>query len=179
MAFQLRIQRAWEKIEQAYDSLAERVTEIEAAQAAADAAQADATEAYRESARIASYPSSGGVLSASDAGSSATISIAAHTRIYPVQGSIDVADVAIAAGSVTGLAYSTRYWIYYDDTTLANTAPTFLATTVAAAGQVGAAAGRHALGYIDTPASGGTATSGTGGSPPGGTGGGTGGAALP
>jgi hypothetical protein len=172
-----------EKIEGAFDALQGQVADIAAllaqvvaAQAAADAAQADADAAARETARINSYPSPGSVLGATDAGTSATITIAAHTRVYPVQGSVDIADVAIAAGSVTGLAYSTRYFIYYDDTTLALTTPTFLATTTSATAQVGAAAGRHFVGYISTPASGGTGTVGTGGGPPGGGGGEPGGA---
>jgi hypothetical protein len=130
---------------------------------------------YREAARIASYPSPGSVLSAADVGTDCTITVAAHSRVYPVQGSIDVPDVAITAGTITGLAFSTRYYVYYDDTTLANTAPAFLSTTASATAQVGAAAGRHFIGYVDTPADGGGATSGQGGGPPGGGGGGGGG----
>jgi hypothetical protein len=151
-----------------------RITEIEAAQAAADAAQADATASYREAARINSYTNPGIVLSASDAGTDATITIANHTRIYPVQGSIDVPDVPITGGSLTGLTYGTEYYVYYDDTTLASTTPTFIATTTAAEAQVGHAAGRHCLSFITTPASGGGATSGGGTGTPGGTGGGGG-----
>jgi len=154
-----------------------RITEIEAAQAAADAAQSDATASYREAARINSYPNPGvGIVSASDAGASATVTIASHTRVYPVEGGIDVPDVSISGGSITGLAYSTTYFVYYDDTTLASTAPTFLATTSSATAQVGAAPGRHFVGYVTTPASGGGSTSGGGGAPPGGGGGGSGGA---
>jgi hypothetical protein len=140
-------------------------------------AQADATAAGRESARINSYPNPGvGIVTASDAGTDATVTIANHTRVYPVQGSIDVPDVAITGASITGLAYSTEYFIYYDDPTLADTTPAFQATTVSADAQVGAAAGRHFVGYVTTPASGGGSTSGGGGAPPGGGGGGSGGA---
>lgn len=155
----------------------DRITEIEAAQAAADEAQAEAVASYKEVARINSYPNPGvGIVSASDAGSSATVTVTGHTRVYPVEGGIDVPDVAITGGSVTGLSYSTTYYVYYDDTTLADTTPTFAATTSAASAQVGAAAGRHFVGFVTTPASGGTTTSGGGGAPPGGGGGGTGGA---
>jgi hypothetical protein len=143
-------------------------------------AQADATAAGREVARINSYTSPGSVLTATDAGSDATITIASHSRIYPVQGSITVPPVSINGDSETGLAYSTRYWVYYDDETLADTDPAFVVTTTAADAQVGAASGRHALGYIDTPASGGSPTGGSGTAPPGGTGGGGGdGTVLP
>ncbi len=155
--------------------LADAVADIQTAQAAADAAQADAIAAAREAARIVSYPNPGSILTAADAGSDASITIANHTRVYPVQGSIDVPDVSITGGSITALAFSTRYFIYYDDTTLANTTPTFVATTDSATAQVGAAAGRHFLGYVTTPADGGGSTGGTGGGPPGGGGGGGGG----
>jgi hypothetical protein len=190
-SFQFRDTKVLEKIEAAFDALDARLTDIEtinaqlaaqlaqiiAAQAAADAAQSDATDAAREAARINSYPNPGvGIVTASDAGTDATVTIANHTRVYPVQGSIDVPDVAITGGSITGLAYTTTYFIYYDDTTLADTTPTFHATTVSADAQVGAAAGRHFVGYVTTPASGGGSTSGGGGAPPGGGGGGSGGA---
>jgi len=177
------MQRRWQvfcqKIEEAFDSLDQRIADIEAAQAAADAAQADATAAAREAARINSYPNPGvGILSAADAGTDATITVANHTRVYPVQGSIDVPDVTFTNTpfDITGLAHSTTYYVYYDDTTLAVTAPTFVATTSSATAQVGAANGRHFVGYITTPASGAGGTSGGGGAPPGGGGGGSGGA---
>lgn len=144
-----------------------------AADAAADAAQSDATAAAREEARINSYPLPSSVLTASDAGSTATISIAAHTRVYPVQGSIDVPDLSVGSGSITGLSFSTKYYVYYDDTTLADTTPSYLATTTASTAQVGAAAGRHLVGVITTPADGGSGTSGEGPLPPGGGGDGT------
>jgi hypothetical protein len=145
------------------------------AQTTADAAAATALAAAREQARITSYPNPGSVLSAADVGTDATITIAGHTRVYPVQGSIDVPDVSISGGTITGRAFSTRYYIYYDDTTLAVTNPTFLSTTSSATSQVGAAAGRHFVGYVDTPADGGATTAGQGGGPPGGGGGGGGG----
>lgn len=140
----------------------------------ATTAQTDAVDAAREAARINSYTNPGSILTASDAGTDATITIANHTRVYPVEGSIDVPDVAITGGAITGLAYSTLYFIYYDDTTLADTTPAFQSTTDAPTAQVGAAAGRHCCGYITTPASGGTTTSGGGTGVPGGTGGGSG-----
>jgi hypothetical protein len=191
--FDRGLQKAFERLETQIADLTQIVTDIQAlqtqqaaqlaqilaAQAAADAAQADALAAARESARINSYPNPGSVLSAADVGSDCTVTIANHTRVYPVQGSIDVPDVAITGGTITGLAFSTRYYVYYDDTTLSNTTPTFLATTTSATAQVGAAAGRHFVGYIDTPADGGGSTSGIGGGTPGGGGGGSGGGYIP
>jgi hypothetical protein len=158
-------QRKCAAIEEAFADLTSQV-------AAIAAAQATGTAAAREAARISSYPNPGGILSAADVGTDCTITITGHTRVYPVQGLVDVPDVAITGGTLTGKAFSTRYYIYYDDATLALTSPTFVATTVAATAQVGAAAGRHFLGYVDTPADGGTATAGEGGGPPGGGGGG-------
>lgn len=152
--------------------LAALVADLAANVAATAAAQADATAAAREAARILSYPNPGSVLSAADAGTDASITIANHTRVYPVQGSIDVPDVSITGATLTALSFSTTYYVYYDDTTLAVLAPTFHATTSAATAQVGAAAGRHFVGYVSTPADGGGATSGEGGGPPGGGGGG-------
>lgn len=179
VAFQKLWQKNCELIEAQFTDLTTQLAAIVAAQAAADAAQADATAAAaaalaaaRESARINSYPNPGSILSAADVGTTASITIANHTRVYPVQGSIDVPDVSITGATLTGKSFSTRYYIYYDDTTLAVTAPTFVATTSSATAQVGAAAGRHLVGFIDTPADGASGTSGTGGGTPGGGGGG-------
>jgi hypothetical protein len=175
-ALQIWWQQVVEAIEAQENIQNDQIAAIAAAQASADAAAADAVATARESARITSYPNPGGILSAIDAGADATITIAAHTRIYPVQGSVDVPDVTFTnlPHNITGLSFSTRYYVYYDDTTLANTAPTWQSTTDAATAQVGAAAGRHFVGFIDTPADGGTGTTGTGGGTPGGGGGGGG-----
>ena len=142
------------------------------AQSAANAAQATATASARELARINSYTAPTSVLSASDNGADARITVIAHTRVYPVQGTIDVPDVSIAGPvNLNGLAFSTQYAVYYDDTTLADTTPTYQATTTLADAQVGAAPGRHFVGVVTTPADGGGGTTGGGGSPPGGGGG--------
>jgi hypothetical protein len=78
--------------------LAAQLAQILAAQASADAAAASATATARESARISSYPNPGSVITAADVGTDVTITIAGHTRVYPVQGTIDVPDVAITGG---------------------------------------------------------------------------------
>lgn len=168
VAFQKLWQSSAENIEAAFADIQSQLAQIQAA-------QADATASYRELARLNSYPNPGSVLTAADVGTDVTITIANHVRVYPVQGSIDVPDVSITGGTITGKAFSTRYFIYYDDTTLTNTAPTFIATTTSATAQVGAAAGRHFIGYVDTPADGGAPSGGQGGGPPGGGGGGGGG----
>ncbi len=168
-------QEVVKNLETAFNALETAVIDIQAAQAAAtaaqssaDAAQSSATATAREAARISSYPNPSAVLSAADVGTDCTVTVAAHTRVYPVQGSIDVPDTAIAGGTVTGLAFSTLYYIYYDDTTLVNGSPTFQATTSAATASAGAAAGRHSVGSVTTPADGGGGTSGGGYQTPGG-----------
>ena len=140
LAFTVYWQRLLEAVETAVEDIAGQVADIAAALSAANAADAKAVAVAREAARIASYPNPGSVLSAADVGSDAAITVAGHTRVYPVQGSIDVPDVAITGAGVTGLAFSTRYYVYYDDPTLADTTPTFLATTTSAPAQVGASA---------------------------------------
>lgn len=146
-------------------------TQANTATTNAATADAKAVAAAREAARINSYPVPTNVLTATDAGTTATITIANHTRYYPVQGTYDVPDVSITGASITGLAFSTTYYVYYDDTTLADTTPSFVATTSANTAQVGFAAGRHLVGKITTPADGGGGTSGGGMLPPGGGGG--------
>lgn len=161
----LAFTRWWQKVLEAQEATD---AAQDAAIASIAAAQATATAAVRESARINSYTTPTNVLTAADVGSTATITVAAHTRVYPVQGTYDVADVSVGGGTITGLAFSTEYAVYYDDTTLASTTPTYQATTTIKNAQVGAAAGRHFVGTVTTPADGGGGTTGGGGYPPGG-----------
>jgi hypothetical protein len=97
--------------------------------------------------RVLSHTVPTTILHASDAGSNATITIDAHTRVFG-----DATTLAITGGSVTGLAYSTTYAGYYDDMTLLNGAPTFHFTTTLKDAQTVAADGRFFLGIITTPA---------------------------
>jgi hypothetical protein len=133
----------------------------------AASAQSIGRRAARETARIASYTVPTAVVTAADAGGGvAKISIADHTRIYPVEGNIDVPDVAIAGvADVTALAYTTHYYLYYDDPTLAAVAPVVHATLDPKVAQAGYAPGRHYLGDVTTPAAGAAATSGDGPTP--------------
>lgn len=143
----------------------------DAADAKAEAADEKAISAAREAARISSYTEPTNVVSATDVGSSCTITVAAHKRVYPVQGDIDVPDLMLAGGTVTEQPYSTTLYVYCDDITLANASPAFLTTADQRSAQVGAAAGRHFVGVITTPAAGAPPATGGGGYPPGGGGG--------
>jgi hypothetical protein len=150
------------------DKIGTSVTNLEDLVRSIQFAQDAAAEAHKETARILSYPTPTNVLTAADVGTTATITVAAHTRVYPVMGPYDIPDISISSGTITGLAFSTQYFVYYDDETLANVNPTFKATTNAALAQVGAASGRHYLGKITTPADGAGNTTGVGVTPPGG-----------
>lgn len=166
LTFQVWWQQVIEDIAEQFTGLENTIADIQAAMDAAQAAQADATAAALNLARITSYTSPTNVLTAADVGATATISIAAHTRVYA-----GATDISILAASITGLAFSTGYFVYYDDPTLSDTTPNFVATTSAQTAQVGAADGRHFVGYIMTPADGAGSTGGSGGAPPGGGGG--------
>jgi hypothetical protein len=84
-------------------------------------------------------------LSASDAGANASVSIANHTRVYG-----DGTTVSVIGGSVTALAYSTLYYVYYDDPAREGGNVSYAVTTNEAdAAQVG---DRHLVGTVTTPA---------------------------
>jgi hypothetical protein len=103
-------------------------------------------------------------LTGSDAGSSATITIAANTRLYG-----DSSELAVSGGLITGLAYATDYGVYYDDPTCADTTPSYHATTTLSHALNNYVVGRHFVGALTTPAAGTADT--TGGSAPPATGG--------
>ncbi len=81
-------------------------------------------------------------LTASDGGGTATISIASHTLATPS------GDIIYNAGSVTGLSFSTTYYVYADDDDYEGGAVTYQATTDAAVlvGDLG----RYFVGQITT-----------------------------
>ncbi|MDF2603504.1 hypothetical protein [Sphingomonas sp.] len=109
-----------------------------------------------------SYPV-GLVISATDAGGSATISISAHQRVYQDR------TVPIDAGTLYALDHSTTYWIYTDDVDRAGGVLTFKTTTTYADAFTSSVhPARHYIGSILTPAAGGGTSSGGGGTPPGG-----------
>lgn len=98
------------------------------------------------------------LLMATDAGATATISVARHDWDYVKEAT----DLTREAGSITGLAFATEYYVYFDDATLADATPTYIATTDLANAQNSTAdPDRHALGKITTPADGAGDTSGS------------------
>lgn len=102
----------------------------------------------------------GASITATDAGTTATISISAHTRVYG-NGSA----VSVSSGAVAGLSFSTTYYIYYDQPTRVGGPVSYQATTSKiTAVQVN---DRHFIGQITTPANGAADTSGTTPDPPG------------
>jgi hypothetical protein len=103
------------------------------------------------------------VLTASDAGTDATIAVANFTRFYD-----DGTSKAVTGSNIAGLAYGTLYAVYYDDTTRDNATPIFVATTFTGTARHNFAPGRHFVGTITTPASGGAPTDGGDYTPPGG-----------
>ena len=130
------------------------------AQSDATTANTTATTVKRDDSISTSWTSPGTILSASDAGTDATITISGHTRKYS-----DASSVSVTGASLTALAYSTEYTVYYDQTSRAGGAVTYHATTNPNTGLANAAAGRHNCGTITTPAAaGGTTTGGV--SPP-------------
>lgn len=130
-----------------------------AAQAAADNANAAATATNNATSLANSYVS-GLTLTATDAGSSATITISAHTRVYG-----DGTSVAVSGGALTALAYDTLYYIYYDQPSRAGGSVTYQGTTDATiAAQTG---DRHVVGSTTTPLAAGAPTHGRPVLPPG------------
>ena len=99
--------------------------------------------------------SSFAVLSATDAGTNVTITVVTHTRNYG-----DITNVSVTGASITGLAYTTDYYVYYDDPTRVGGGVTYHATTNPVTASYNEASGRHFCGGITTPASGGAPTSG-------------------
>lgn len=124
-----------------------------AAQAAADDAQAaaNAAQGAADSVGVVSKLTNSGctglTITATDAGTNATVTISAHTRVYG-----NGSTVAVGGGSVTGLAYGTGYYIYYDDPEFDGLSITYLATTSeATAAQIN---NRHLVGAVTTPLTG-------------------------
>lgn len=138
-------------IQDALDAAGIAQAAADAAQTAADAAATAATNAQNAAdgaTGLTSVVNSGvdiSPLTATDAGSDVTINIAAHNRTYA-----DGTTVAVSSGSLTGLAYTTTYFVYYDDPTRAGGSVTYVSTTTEAdAAQVG---DRHLVGKVLTPA---------------------------
>jgi hypothetical protein len=130
------------EIQAALETLDSTVTEAQAAISDAQTAISNvnaATAATTAATSLANSYVTGLTLSAADAGSSVTVTISAHTRIYG-----DGTSVSVNGGTITGLPYSsstsnpTTEYIYYSDPTRAGGTVAYQATTSAStAAQVG------------------------------------------
>jgi uncharacterized membrane protein YfhO len=102
----------------------EAQTSADTAKVAASAAQASATNVARSLALIASFVSPTNILTATNDG---TINVAAHTRLYA-----DGSSVAVNAGTISGLADSTTYYVSYLDEPRAGGSVSYNVSTIAA-----------------------------------------------
>jgi hypothetical protein len=107
----------------------------------------DGSTKFGQTASGLSYRPTTNPLTAHDAGSNATVSIASFTMRTSSKG-----DISISSGSVTALSYGTLYYIYYDDSTLAGGGVSFSATTTKTTAINGS--GRFYVGSILTPIAG-------------------------
>ena len=145
-------------LETAINDLADSVAAIQAAQDAADAANAAAAAAdaaalaaqgaaddAASTSALANSGVTGATITATDAGADASITISSHTRVYG-----DGTSVAVTGATLTARAYSTFYYIYYDQASRAGGAVTYQTTTSeSTAAQTG---DRHLVGSVTTPA---------------------------
>lgn len=135
-----------------------------AAQASADAALAAANGTADAYALANSYPTGLTITSVDvGAGTSSTINISAHSRVYATA---PPTTVSVDAGAIPSLAPSTRYYIYYDDPSRAGGSVAYVATT--SKSNVAQVGDRHSVGTIVTPAPSAGPTNGGGVTPPGG-----------
>lgn len=153
------IETALNTLQDAIDAIALAQTaadDANAAAAAADAAAASAqsaTDALTTESNLVNSYVTGCTVTAADAGANTTITISGHTRVYG-----DGTSVSVTGGTVTGLAYSTGYSVYYVQASRAGGAVTYLATTTpATAAQTG---DTHLVGGITTPAAAAPSTTG-------------------
>lgn len=160
-----RTVRQFEQLLSDFVDVAEAVI---AAQAAADAANAAAAAADAAAVAVTeatdlanSYPE-GVALEASDAGADVTITISAHDRVYA-----SGTTVPVDGGVLTGLAYSTSYWIAYDQASRTGGAVTYVAYTTSQGNGVNNP-NRHFVGAVVSPDAGGLVNDGQPSLPPGG-----------
>lgn len=137
-------------------SAATATTAATTAGTAAAAAQTTADDITEADALNKSWVT-GATITATDAGTDVTITISAHTRHYPQPDGTTV-DVAVSGGSLTGRAYSTRYFVSYTDAARAGGAVTYVSSTTEPAqiGDVHVVGESPPIAAADPPASGGT-----------------------
>lgn len=157
LTFQVWWQQVIEDIQEQISGLEAALAAVAAAQAAAAAAQETATAVTAAQEHQSSYPTDATLAGVAD-GATAKITISAHVRRYP-QPDGSLLSVNVSAGAVTGLAYATTYYVFYDDPDRTGGAVTYQALETAAdATQTGI---RHTVGAASTPAtSGDTPTTG-------------------
>jgi hypothetical protein len=105
------------------ESLPSASVSATAAAANLDTHVIDGTARKARTAGHSSYRPTSNPITATDAGSNATVSIASHTM--RVGGS----SISNNSGSVSGLSYGTLYYIFYDDANFAGGAVTYQSTT--------------------------------------------------
>jgi hypothetical protein len=146
-AYHRRDTKLLEQLEDAFTELDTQLAAITALQTAQTAQLALITDAQTRLAIGLSWTVPSLILTASDAGASATITVAAHLRVYA-----NGQQNSLPAGSFTGLAYSTPYAIYYDPDGLGDSSPTYVITTNLIEAQHNYAPMRVYVGTIQTPA---------------------------
>ncbi len=107
----------------------------------------DGTSTFGQTASGLSYSCLSNPLKGHDSGASTEIDISAFTLRTSSKG-----DLSISSGSILSLAYSTGYFIYFDDSVLAGGSETFHATTSKGTALQGS--GRFFIGSCTTPAAG-------------------------
>lgn len=100
--------------------------------------------------RLLSHTSPTTILTSTDAGTTGTITVANHTRVYADGTTVNITGIP----PLTGLVSATTYGLYYDDLTLSVPTPTVIATTAVANSYSASAEGRHFLGVLATPPAG-------------------------
>lgn len=149
--FQLRWQRAMERIEERFDALE---TALEASALAATAVQT-ANEVSQQLSLANSWVQPSTAVTASSDG---TVTIAAHTRYYS-----NTSSVAVNGGSVTGYAPGSYVTVYYNDAARAGGAVSYQGTT----GTISQEGAVHIVGAVQIPAVGQPAEEGFTAWPPG------------
>ena len=111
----------------------------------------DTSDRYAATGATMSYRPLSNPLTATDAGSTATITITAFTMRIAGKG-----DISVSGASLTGKSYNTTYYIYYDDANIVGGTVSFQYSTTKEDALNGS--GRFYVGSIITPPSGGADT---------------------
>lgn len=186
LQFSLDWNRAMEQIESTLNQLT-AIPSIQAALLSLDAATAAATTAAASanaaagtalgaagtaqnaadtvtaSSALANSYVTGLTITATDAGTSATVTISDHSRVYAYN---PPTTVAVTGSTITGLLYETTYYIVYDDPSRAGGAVGYGAYT--SANEAAQVNDRHSVGTVVTPAAAGAPAPGRPVAPPGG-----------